>query len=88
MFDSADGGIAGATIPEIHKISSKAITRDTFWSESYLDPVEAFRPAAKLGNFEPPLPAPLARNLFFLKPLSKLEYAERSLEERSSPCRN
>jgi hypothetical protein len=47
IFDSADGGIAGATISEIQKISSKSITRDAFWSESYLDPIEAFRTVVK-----------------------------------------
>jgi hypothetical protein len=47
IFDSADGGIAGATFLEIQKVSSKSIARDAFWSESYLDPPEAFRPAAK-----------------------------------------
>ena len=47
IFDSADGGIAGATIPEIQKVFSKSITRDAFWSESYLDPLEAFHPVAK-----------------------------------------
>ena len=47
IFDSADGGIAAATVVEIVKISSKSITRDVFWSESYLDPADAFRPATK-----------------------------------------
>ncbi len=47
IFDSADGGMAGATISEIQKLSAKFITRDAFWSESYLDPVETFRPTAK-----------------------------------------
>jgi hypothetical protein len=47
IFDSSDGGIVGATLLEIQKVASKSITRDAFWSESYLDPIEAFRPAAK-----------------------------------------
>jgi hypothetical protein len=47
IYDSADGGIVGATLPEIEKVSSKSITRDMFWGESYLDPADAFRPAGK-----------------------------------------
>jgi hypothetical protein len=47
IFDSADGGIAAATLAEIQRVASKAIARDAFWSENYLDPVEAFRPTAK-----------------------------------------
>lgn len=47
VFDSPDGGIVAATLPEIQKVSSKGIPQDTFWSESYLDPIEAFRPTAK-----------------------------------------
>jgi hypothetical protein len=43
IYDSADGGIVGATLPEIEKVSSKSITREVFWNESYLDPSEAFR---------------------------------------------
>jgi hypothetical protein len=46
IFDSADGGLAGATLADIQKISSGAITREAFWSQSYLDPPEAFRPPA------------------------------------------
>ena len=47
IYDSADGGIIGATLPEIEKVSSKTITHDAFWAESYLDPQDAFRPAGK-----------------------------------------
>ena len=47
IFDSADGGIAGATLLQIQKVLSKSITREAFWAESDLDPIEAFRPAAK-----------------------------------------
>jgi hypothetical protein len=47
IYDSADGGMIGATLPEIEKVSSKSITRDAFWAESYLDPQDAFRPAGK-----------------------------------------
>jgi hypothetical protein len=45
IFDSADGGIAGATSENIQKISSGTIKEDAFWAQSYLDPPEAFQPA-------------------------------------------
>ena len=44
IFDSADGGIAGATLADVQKLASGAITRDVFWSSSYLDPPESFHP--------------------------------------------
>jgi hypothetical protein len=47
IFDAADGGIAAATLPDIQKFVSGALTRDAFWTQSYLDPIEAFRPPAK-----------------------------------------
>jgi hypothetical protein len=47
IYDSADGGIIGATLAEIEKVSTKTITHDAFWAESYLDPQDAFRPAGK-----------------------------------------
>jgi hypothetical protein len=47
IFDAADGGIAGATLGDIQKLTSGALTKDAFWSQSYLDPVEAFRALAK-----------------------------------------
>jgi hypothetical protein len=47
IFDAADGGIAGATLGDIQKLTSGALTKDAFWSQSYLDPIEAFRPPAK-----------------------------------------
>ena len=47
IFDAADGGIAGATLADIQKISSGSLTRDAFWQQSYLDPPEAFKPSGK-----------------------------------------
>jgi hypothetical protein len=47
IFDSADGGIAGATSENIQKISSGAIKENVFWAQSYLDPPDAFQPEAK-----------------------------------------
>jgi hypothetical protein len=47
IFDSADGGIAGATLSDIQKVAAGTLTRETFWSQSYLDPVDAFQPENK-----------------------------------------
>jgi len=43
IFDSADGGIAGATLAEIQRMVQGEVSREAFWTQSYLDPVEAFR---------------------------------------------
>ncbi|HEY2456830.1 MAG TPA: hypothetical protein VGI13_05985, partial [Candidatus Acidoferrum sp.] len=47
IFDSADGGMIGATLPDIQKVTAGTLARDAFWSQSYMDPVEAFRPSGK-----------------------------------------
>lgn len=47
IFDSADGGMIGATLPDIQKVTTGTLARDAFWSQSYMDPVEAFRPTGK-----------------------------------------
>jgi hypothetical protein len=47
IFDAADGGIAAATLADIQKFASGSLTRDAFWTQSYLDPLEAFRPPVK-----------------------------------------
>jgi Bacterial SH3 domain len=47
IFDAADGGIAGATLADIRKLAAGALTRDAFWSQSYLDPIDAFQPPTK-----------------------------------------
>jgi hypothetical protein len=47
IFDSADGAIAGATLADIRKLASGAVTRQSFWQQIYLDPPDAFTPAAK-----------------------------------------
>jgi hypothetical protein len=47
IFDVADGGIAGATLGDIQKVASGALSREAFWTQSYLDPPEAFRATAK-----------------------------------------
>jgi len=45
IFDAADGGIVGATLADIQKLSSGILKRDAFWAQSYLNPPEAFIPA-------------------------------------------
>jgi hypothetical protein len=47
IFDAADGGIASATLADIQKFVSGSLTREAFWTQSYLDPIEAFRPPNK-----------------------------------------
>ncbi|MGB7495860.1 MAG: SH3 domain-containing protein [Candidatus Acidiferrum sp.] len=47
IFDAADGGIAGATLPDIQKYASGSLTRAAFWEQGYLDPPDAFSPPAK-----------------------------------------
>ena len=47
IFDAADGGMAGATLADIQKVASGALSREAFWTQSYLDPPEAFHAAAK-----------------------------------------
>ena len=42
-FDSADGGIAGATMAENQRMGKGEVSREAFWTHCYLDPVEAFR---------------------------------------------
>ena len=45
IFDAADGGMVGATLPGIEKLSAGSLKRDAFWAQSYLDPPESFKPA-------------------------------------------
>ena len=47
IFDAADGGIAGATLRDIQKLSAGSLKREAFWAQSYLDPPEAFQPTPK-----------------------------------------
>jgi hypothetical protein len=47
IFDAADGGIAGASLADIQKLASGALSREAFWTQSYLDPPEAFHAATK-----------------------------------------
>jgi hypothetical protein len=44
IFDSADGGIAGATLLSVQRLANRTISDETFWQQGYLDPPEAFHP--------------------------------------------
>jgi hypothetical protein len=46
IFDSADGGIIGATSASVQQMASGSLSRDNFWKQCYLEPPDAFRPAA------------------------------------------
>lgn len=43
IFDSADGGIAGATMAENQRMVKGEVSREAFCTQCCLDPVEAFR---------------------------------------------
>ena len=43
-FPSAES-VAGATLAEIQRMVKGEVSREAFWTQSYLDPVEAFRAA-------------------------------------------
>jgi hypothetical protein len=43
ISDSADGRIAGATMAETQRMVKGEVSQEAFWTQSYLDPVEAFR---------------------------------------------
>ena len=45
IFDAADGGMAAASMGDIQKYISGALTREAFWAQAYLDPPDAFHPA-------------------------------------------
>ena len=43
IFDAADGGIVSATLDSIKKYVAGSLTREAFWSQSSLDPPDAFQ---------------------------------------------
>jgi hypothetical protein len=43
IFDSADGGIAGATVGSIQQLAKGEISEEAFWKQCYLDPPETFQ---------------------------------------------
>jgi hypothetical protein len=42
IFDSADGGIMAATLPNVKQFAAGAIPSDIFWKQCYFDPPDAF----------------------------------------------
>ena len=44
IFDSADGGIIGATRATVQQMGSGSLSRDSFWKQCYLEPPDAFQP--------------------------------------------
>lgn len=46
IFDAADGGIIGSTLLNVQQLASGSLSQDNFWKQCYLDPPDAFRPAA------------------------------------------
>jgi hypothetical protein len=47
IFDSADGGIIGATLANIQQMTSGSLSRDDFWKQCYLEPPDAFQSPPK-----------------------------------------
>ena len=47
IYDSADGGIIGATLASVTQMADGTLSRDNFWKQCYLDPAEAFDPNVK-----------------------------------------
>ena len=47
IFDSADGGIVGATLANVQQMASGSLSRDNFWKQCYLEPPDAFQSAPK-----------------------------------------
>lgn len=47
IYDSADGGIIGATLASVAQMADGALSIDDFWKQCYLDPPEAFQPSGK-----------------------------------------
>ncbi len=47
IFDSADGGIIGATRANVQQMASGSLSRDNFWRQCYLEPPQAFQSSPK-----------------------------------------
>jgi hypothetical protein len=43
IFDSADGGIAGATLANVEQFAKQDVAEDMFWKQAFLDPPETFQ---------------------------------------------
>jgi hypothetical protein len=47
IFDSADGGILGATLATLKQFAAGTVSAENFWKQCYRDPLEAFQESAK-----------------------------------------
>ena len=47
IFDSADGGIMGATLPSVKQFAEGTLSSGDFWKQCYLDPPDAFQESRK-----------------------------------------
>lgn len=47
IYDSADGGIIGATLAGVQQFADGSLSPENFWKLCYLDPPEAFQPTTK-----------------------------------------
>jgi hypothetical protein len=47
VFDSADGGMIGATLQDLRQFVGATLSADDFWKRCYLDPPEAFKLSGK-----------------------------------------
>jgi len=47
IFDSADGGIVGATLAGAKQFAASELAPEAFWKQCYLDPPEAFQESRK-----------------------------------------
>ena len=47
IYDSADGGIIGATLASVEQMADGTLPKEYFWKQCYLDPPEAFQPTAQ-----------------------------------------
>jgi len=47
IFDSADGGILGATLESVKQFAAGTLSAEAFWKQCYMDPPEAFQEPRK-----------------------------------------
>jgi len=47
IFDSADGGIIGATLGNVREMAAGSLSLDNFWKQCYFEPPDAFQPPPK-----------------------------------------
>jgi hypothetical protein len=43
IFDSADGGIIGCSLPDARELAGGSLTQEIFWKRCYMDPPDAFQ---------------------------------------------